>query len=199
MSPEKQAVIERARAEHGDIRPCDGKTWEECFTEEEGYGKFLWFNDQIGNTRIVEIKKCRKCGKLKNINEFSKCSKSADKHQGYCKECMIIYNFEWEKNHLKERKAYKKEHLKNYLEHSMKYKKKYPERCKAMGIVKCTIKAGKLIRKSCEICGAPKAEAHHDDYSKPLSVRWLCRKHHRELHKNIKNGTIKMQIIGRIV
>jgi hypothetical protein len=39
-----------------------------------------------------------------------------------------------------------------------------------------------LQKQSCEICGAV-AEAHHDDYSKPLQVRWLCFKHHRELHK----------------
>lgn len=26
--------------------------------------------------------------------------------------------------------------------------------------------------------------AHHDDYSKPFNVRWLCPQHHREWHKN---------------
>ena len=35
----------------------------------------------------------------------------------------------------------------------------------------------------CEICGAKKAEMHHDDYSKPLQVRPLCKKHHWEFHK----------------
>lgn len=42
----------------------------------------------------------------------------------------------------------------------------------------------KITRQCCEICGA-KAEAHHDDYDKPLVVRWLCFKHHREHHKRI--------------
>lgn len=39
-----------------------------------------------------------------------------------------------------------------------------------------------MERQPCEICG-DKAEAHHDDYDKPLEVRWLCFKHHREWHK----------------
>jgi hypothetical protein len=32
------------------------------------------------------------------------------------------------------------------------------------------------------VCGEPEAQAHHDDYAKPLDVRWLCNKHHREHH-----------------
>ncbi len=36
------------------------------------------------------------------------------------------------------------------------------------------------IKKPCEVCGTI-AEAHHDDYSKPLEVRWLCSVHHKEL------------------
>ena len=42
---------------------------------------------------------------------------------------------------------------------------------------------GKLVPKPCEVCGGL-AEKHHDDYDKPLSVRWLCRYHHRELHRH---------------
>lgn len=43
------------------------------------------------------------------------------------------------------------------------------------------IKRGKLIKSPCEFCKSMKVEAHHDDYRSPLKVRWLCRKHHRQV------------------
>jgi hypothetical protein len=45
------------------------------------------------------------------------------------------------------------------------------------------VRYGKLIRKPCEVCGATKRiHAHHDDYDRPLDVRWLCASHHLEAH-----------------
>lgn len=43
------------------------------------------------------------------------------------------------------------------------------------------LRRGKLKRLPCEVCGAW-AQMHHDDYSKPLEVRWLCRRHHGHHH-----------------
>ena len=51
------------------------------------------------------------------------------------------------------------------------------------------IGTGILIRQPCEVCGLEKVDAHHDDYTKPLEVRWLCRKHHNRHHKNIIEET----------
>jgi hypothetical protein len=42
------------------------------------------------------------------------------------------------------------------------------------------------MRQPCEVCGSP-AEAHHDDYDKPLDVRWLCFEHHRAHHAALLN------------
>ena len=54
--------------------------------------------------------------------------------------------------------------------------------------VEVAIANGSLVRKPCEKCGAVRVDAHHDDYSRPLDVRWLCRGHHLEHHRS---GSVK--------
>lgn len=48
------------------------------------------------------------------------------------------------------------------------------------------LRDGRMKKEPCCVCGDPKAEAHHDDYSKPLEVRWLCRIHHLAFHRLLK-------------
>jgi len=65
-------------------------------------------------------------------------------------------------------------------------KQRYPQRVRAREIAYQAIRSGKLRRLPCEICGAEKTVAHHDDYSHPLSVRWLCSEHHPRSSGNRK-------------
>ena len=53
------------------------------------------------------------------------------------------------------------------------------EKIKARSAVQIALKNGTLIKFPC-FCGDPNSEAHHEDYSKPLVVVWLCRKHHNK-------------------
>ena len=45
------------------------------------------------------------------------------------------------------------------------------------------IQSGRIAKLPCQVCGDEKAQAHHNDYSKPLEVWWFCDKHHKELHR----------------
>lgn len=74
---------------------------------------------------------------------------------------------------------------KNFYHYRKIQSQRYPERNRARQRVCYAIKTGKLERQPCEICGEIKTHAHHDDYSRPLDVRWLCTQHHRELHAGL--------------
>jgi hypothetical protein len=65
-------------------------------------------------------------------------------------------------------------------------KKQYTEKIRARIIVREAVRIGNLTRLACEVCGDPKSHGHHDDYAKPLEVRWLCAPHHREHHNTIR-------------
>lgn len=58
-----------------------------------------------------------------------------------------------------------------------------PLKASARQAVRVEIKAGRMTRLKCEECGDPKSQAHHEDYSKPLQVRWLCPKCHGKEHR----------------
>lgn len=67
---------------------------------------------------------------------------------------------------------------------------KSDQRC--WNITEKAILRGKLLPQPCEVCGMTGemedgrniVQAHHDDYNKPLTVRWLCQEHHHEWHKH---------------
>lgn len=46
------------------------------------------------------------------------------------------------------------------------------------------VNRGTLVRRPCEVPGCEiRAEMHHDDYSNPRLIRWICRTHHLALHR----------------
>jgi len=59
---------------------------------------------------------------------------------------------------------------------------------RAHGAVHRAIKRGELRPRPCELCGTTiKVDSHHEDYSKPLDVRWLCESCHAKEHVRIRN------------
>lgn len=62
----------------------------------------------------------------------------------------------------------------------------YPEKHEARKILTANIRSGKVIRPSeCSSCKVKlgRIEGHHEAYTKPLEVVWLCCKCHRALHR----------------
>lgn len=55
--------------------------------------------------------------------------------------------------------------------------------------------SGKISKLPCQVCGNIKSEAHHSDYTKPLSVEWLCRIHHRQA--DYRDGTKRGDFVSK--
>lgn len=142
---------------------------------------------QLPPKKMLPGKICFKCKALKALDEFYPHPAMKDGHLNKCKECTkkdvntryviaIVKIREYEKLRFQtpERKA-------KVLLYQRRRRHKYPEKTKARTMVNRAIRRGKIIRQPCEICGQI-AQAHHEDYSKPLDVKWLCFEHHRIAH-----------------
>ena len=139
--------------------------------------------------------KCKKCEVEKDINEFysndrtcKECRKSAVRANRIAK---ADYYKEYEKKRANKpdrvaaRKAYSKTEA-GKAAHRKAHKKwveKNPIKRACHIIVGNAIRDGKLIKQHCEVCSCEIVHAHHDDYAKPLKVRWLCDEHHNEWHR----------------
>ncbi len=115
------------------------------------------------------------CYNCKEVKEVQK--------DPFCRKCRNEKAREKRKLDVKNKPNFRIEERKKHilkLENDPNYRfKKY-----VRGITYHAIKKGFLIPKPCEVCEKVKVDAHHDDYTKPLDVRWLCRYHHVEHHWN---------------
>lgn len=56
------------------------------------------------------------------------------------------------------------------------------------------IKEGKLKKRPCLVCGKKDVLPHHEDYSNPFKIIWLCEQHHKDYHDGkiaLFNGKLK--------
>lgn len=148
------------------------------------------------------MKRCFKCGESKSYGEFYKHPRMKDGHTNKCKECTkqaVCENYRRNIDHYREyereramlphridaRKRYQltEEGRKSLQKAKSRWRERNHEKYKAHCKVSNAIRDGKLQKKRCEECGSTNSHAHHDDYNKPLDVRWLCSMHHRQWHK----------------
>jgi hypothetical protein len=85
-------------------------------------------------------------------------------------------------------KAWRKANPEKCRGYYEKYRAQNPEKAAAMWEVWNAKVRGKLVEpKCCADCGeAAKLDAHHEDYSKPLDVVWICRTCHAARHLKVR-------------
>jgi hypothetical protein len=80
---------------------------------------------------------------------------------------------------------------KNHMTYRRRFIKKNPDKIKCHKKFARKIKSGEIKRGNCIVCGKPDAHGHHEDYSKPYDVIWLCQLHHNQY----STGKIKLSDI----
>lgn len=130
------------------------------------------------------MKKCFKCCIKKPLTDFYKHARMKDGHLNKCIECCKNYVHARRFGDAREKiLAYDRARGNRQSASDLKaWRLKNPKKAKAHGVVRRAIKNKKLTSRPCEICGAIKTHAHHDNYNYPLMVRWLCPAHHKQWH-----------------
>ncbi len=145
------------------------------------------------------------------------------RNKAKCNAVSNKYKREWYKKHPRLAKMRAKLKRIKYKEQRLRYSKKYylihkddnrykqlrnertlkyyySNKIKALArsIVGKAIKKGILSKNDfCCLCGSTKyIQAHHDDYNKPLEVKWVCRKCHYKIHQTAIASAIRSGVIG---
>ena len=159
------------------------------------------------------MKTCFKCHRALPLTEFYIHPKMADGHLNKCKECTKkevadrlatkMKDPQWlekerERSRLKMARIRREDREKKLppekrAQVQKAHRHKYPERDRARRLLTIAVREGRVIRKPCEVCGSTDSEGHHDDYSQPLQVRWLCPKHHSQRHLELRRLALAIQ------
>lgn len=131
---------------------------------------------------------CTKCNKEKELilENFSRRANTFG-WQKQCKKCLNLLSIQYARRDYDKEKEHQKYLLRKakgkHIESERRQRARFPEKYKARYTLRHAVKKGDVVKTTCEVCNNPVVEAHHDDYSKPLDVRWLCRKHHGLHHR----------------
>lgn len=133
-------------------------------------------------------KLCSVCGAEKNLGAFQKRAASHDGVTAACRECLR----KRDAARYKKERDYRMDRHREYMQTpaGKRAHKKAAARWRSENKLKraahlllaSALKSGIVVKAPCERCGSTRVHAHHEDYSRPLDVMWLCAKHHREVH-----------------
>jgi hypothetical protein len=136
------------------------------------------------------MKPCRKCGDTKPLSEFYRHAQMSDGHVHTCKPCMCAMVRAAREQKLDAYRAYDRQRHRTPKRRQYarmktdEHRRAHPEKTRARRMVRYRVARGMIVPQPCEVGGAcfGIVQAHHEDYSRPLDVRWLCARHHADVH-----------------
>lgn len=120
----------------------------------------------------------------------------ADGHLNKCKECVKCRVKDHRSRNAESIRLYDRERAKSAVRKmhlakmSRRFREENPRKYTAHTMVNNALRDGRMTKPdSCEDCGRGGAiHGHHDDYAKPLDVRWLCAVCHSQWHQENGEG-----------
>jgi hypothetical protein len=149
------------------------------------------------------MKRCARCKRFKSLSHFYRDKKGRNGRSSYCKPCACAKtrawlrvpenrtratktNNAWRKANPEKQRAASRRASRSPArrKQTQRYRRRHTEKAQAHWTVSNALRSGRLTRRPCAKCGTTKrVHAHHEDYSKPLDVVWLCHRHHDEIHQ----------------
>ncbi len=147
----------------------------EVHPDKKRFGILAALNGKINKWQ----KFCTECKRVSQAEtkeglkqQFYTCRVTKDGFSNVCKRC---HNSKKDRNY-------------SYVKKS---KAKHPDRHKARMIFSAAIASGKVVRPdNCQVClkTGIKIHGHHEDYSKPLDVIFVCSRCHADIHNKKRDS-----------
>ena len=150
-------------------------------------------------SQAVTTRPCVRCGAVLPYSEFAKDRRSPTGHGSRCKRCEAARQREYDSRpENRERKALWQRDRYYRKADSGKRRSRYrathaepsawdrdPVKEAARRKFRQAVRAGRLAKpETCEDCGSKSPlHGHHEDYSKPLEVAWVCQPCHSKRHR----------------
>ena len=132
---------------------------------------------------------CKQCGEQKELTEYYRRSATANGYFGKCKVCVSAdARARRQDPRVRDRllaqdneahRRWRQANSTKVADNLRQYRSKNKEKVRAWNMVAWHLENPGV----CSDCGsASRIHAHHNDYSKPLDVRWLCAACHKQHH-----------------
>ncbi len=152
------------------------------------------------------MKECFGCLTIKAIDEFYPHKEMSDGHLNKCKECIKADTKKRRTHPVLGERIRARDRRRGMLPHRVAARNKYQqtaagvaamrrgqdrwekdntEKKVAHNLVNNRVRSGEVVKPShCQLCGSKqqRIEGHHQDYSRPLDVLWVCRVCHVGIH-----------------
>lgn len=144
----------------------------------------------------VQMWPCTNCGQWLPKESFYSCVQNKKWGiRSICKSCNSQKGLLWQHNHPERKRQLNRDWMKEYNKRpEVKEKERNRSKLRNRSLKqKCryllneAVKEGRIIRPDvCPQCNSSTdVEAHHDDYFKPLEVKWMCPLCHAKYHREV--------------